>query len=109
MSTVQPASADQQRAGWRLLLAMLILCALVGRLCYLARPFDSDGAMFIYMGRLIAEGGRFGHDIVDNKLPSVGLMTSVVWRAFGANWPCYVLLGAGLSALATLLIARVAR
>ncbi|MBC8107258.1 MAG: hypothetical protein H7Z14_11760 [Anaerolineae bacterium] len=42
-----------------LLLALCVLSAILGRLCYLIRPFDSDGSMFIYMGRLISEGGRF--------------------------------------------------
>src|SRR4051812_30561924 len=93
----------------RCLIAVCILTALAGRLCYLVRPFDSDGAMFIYMGRLTAEGGRFGHDLVDNKFPTVGLITSAAWRAFGASWPCYVLLGVLLSAASTLLLSRAAR
>ena len=52
----------------------------VARLCYLSRPFDPDGAMFIYMGKLTAEGGRLCHDLIDNKFPSVGMMTSVPWQ-----------------------------
>jgi hypothetical protein len=89
--------------------ALCILSALAARLCYLARPFDSDGSMFIYMGRLVAEGGRFGHDLVDNKFPTVGLMTSACWRAFGATWPCYVILQTILSAASVLMLCRAAR
>jgi hypothetical protein len=69
-----------------LLLCLCVISAILGRLCYIVRPFDSDGSMFIYMGRLISEGGRFCHDLVDNKFPSVGLVTSVPWRLLGANW-----------------------
>jgi hypothetical protein len=65
--------------------------------------------MFIYMGRLISEGGRFGHELVDNKFPTVGLITSVPWRWFGANWPAYVLLGAAMSVVTTAMLARTAR
>jgi hypothetical protein len=109
MNSVGSISIDQPRAGGWLLLGTLILCALVSRLCYLIRPFDSDGAMFIYMGRLISEGGRFGHDLVDNKLPTVGLMTSACWRMFGAHWMPYVLLGAAMSMLAAWVLGRAAR
>src|SRR3954468_2629156 len=94
--------------AWWLLVTALVVSALVSRLCYLVRPFDSDGSMFIYMGRLVSEGGRFGHDLVDNKFPTVGLITSVAWRACGAHWTPYVLLGAGLSLAGCALLARMA-
>ena len=68
-----------------------------GAICI--RPFDSDGAMFIYMGRLISEGGRFGHELIDNKFPTVGLITSVPWRWFGPVWRQYVLLETAMSLL----------
>src|SRR5256885_4407487 len=92
-----------------LLLAFCIISALVGRLCYLARPFDSDGAIFVYQGKLISEGGRYVHDFVDNKFPTVGLITSFFWRIFGSWWPGYVISGAIMSAVACLFIARAAR
>ena len=56
--------------------------------------------MFVYLGKMTAEGGRMCHDLVDNKFPSVGLMTSFCWRIFGTWWTGYVLLGFA-SALAT--------
>jgi len=99
---------ERQRASWRLLVALCVFGAMLSRLVYLIRPFDSDGAMFIYMGRVISEGGRFCHDICDNKFPSVGLMTSICWRAFGANWPAYVLLGFCMSAITIATLARAA-
>ncbi len=104
-----PSISDRpHRAGWWILFALFFIAAMVSRLCYLVRPFDSDGAMFIYMGRLISEGGRFGHDLIDNKFPTVGLMTSFTWRLFGAHWAPYVLFGAGMSISAALILARAA-
>jgi uncharacterized membrane protein YjjP (DUF1212 family) len=78
----------------------------LGRLAYIIRPFDSDGAMFIYMGRVISEGGRFCHDLCDNKFPTVGLMTSAAWRLFGPVWCQYVLLETALSLTMAWLLAR---
>jgi hypothetical protein len=95
-----------RRYGLVVLIAICILSALVGRLSYLTHPFDSDGAMFIYMGKLVTEGGRVGYELIDNKFPTVGLMTSGYWRVFGDNWPAYVLLQMALSFAAAYLLAR---
>lgn len=65
--------------------------------------------MFIYMGKVVSEGGRVGVEMIDNKFPTVGLMTSGAWRLFGANWPAYVLLQTGMVALAITILARSAR
>ncbi|MGN6726163.1 MAG: hypothetical protein ACTHLZ_09615, partial [Tepidisphaeraceae bacterium] len=89
--------------------AVLVLAALVGRAVYCVTPVNSDTAMFVYAGKLVAAGGRPGVDLIDNKLPSVGLLMSVPYRAFGADWSAYGLLGFGLSVLASLLLARAAR
>ena len=91
-----------------MLVALIAFTALLGRFCYLIRPFDSDGSMFIYMGRLITEGGRFGHELVDNKFPTVGLITSVPWRWFGAVWWKYVVLETAMSGAMAWLLARAA-
>lgn len=101
-------SREGPHLGLALLVALCVLSALLSRVCYLVRPFDSDGSMFIYMGRLVSEGGRLGHELVDNKFPTVGLITSLPWRAFGANWLWYVLTGAALSLLGSLMLARIA-
>jgi hypothetical protein len=82
--------------------------ALVSRLSYLMRPWDPDGAIFIYMGRLVAEGGVFWQDLVDNKLPTVGFLTSIGWRTIGPWWAGYVLLQAGLAILACLALGQAA-
>jgi hypothetical protein len=96
-------------ATWWLLLGSLIVVAMISRLSHFLRPLEGDGAVFIYMGRIVSEGGRWGQDIVDNKFPTVGLMASFCWRLFGAYWPAYVLLGAGMSAIMMLALARAAR
>jgi len=88
---------------------VLVGCALFGRLAFLARPFDSDAAMFIYMGKMISHGVRLCHDLIDNKFPSVGLMTSVFWRAFGTWWPGYVLAQTAMVFTASALLARSAK
>jgi hypothetical protein len=45
---------------------------------------------------------------VDNKCPSVGLITSVPWKFFGANWSSYVLLGAAMSIASCAMLTRIA-
>ncbi len=69
---------------------------LLGRLVFVFHPFTSDGDVFIYMGKLVSDGGSVGRDMIDNKFPTVGLMTSILWRALGTNWPAYVLLQTAL-------------
>ncbi|HWP39647.1 MAG TPA: hypothetical protein VNL70_01890, partial [Tepidisphaeraceae bacterium] len=85
-----------------------LLTALAGRLAYLVRPFDHDAAMFVYLGKSVCDGQRFGHDIIDNKFPSVGLMTSLAWRMFGTCWPAYVLLQTVLALGGAWMLARAA-
>jgi len=90
-------------------IGLLIVCAIFSRCVFVIRPFDSDSAMFIYMGRLISEGGRFQHEIVDNKFPTVGLLMSAPWRILDSNWFAWVMLGAMLSAIACWRLAKAAR
>jgi hypothetical protein len=97
-----------RRALGGLLVIVCLASALAGRLVYLARPFDSDAAIFIYMGKLVTEGARYGHDIVDNKFPTVGLITSAPWRVFGDCWAGYVLLQTALAVAAAFYLARAA-
>jgi hypothetical protein len=80
--------------------------ALFGRFVYLVRPFDHDAAMFVYLGKSVCDGQRFCHDVIDNKFPSVGLFTSIFWRAFGTYWPGYVIAQALMCAAAVGLLAR---
>jgi hypothetical protein len=83
--------------------------ALIGRLSYLVRPFDADGAMFIYMGKLVSQGGRIGYELIDNKFPTVGLLTSPCWKMFGDCWAAYVLLQTALALTGAFLLARSAQ
>ncbi len=102
-------AATARRPAFFLCLVIFAALAFTGRLCEIYRPFSSDAAMFIYMGKLVSEGGRVGVEMIDNKFPTVGLMTSGAWRMFGGNWPAYVLLETGMVALAIVLMARSAR
>ncbi len=91
-------------------LGLIVVCsALLGRLCYIGRPFDYDAAIFIYTGKLIAGGGRLCHDLIDNKFPTVGLLTGVVWRVLGASWWMYIALQTVMSFACAGMLARTAR
>ncbi len=103
-----PRSVARRGLSFWLFVILCFFTAGLGRLGYIIRPFDSDGSMFIYMGRVICEGGRFCHDLVDNKFPTVGLITSVPWRMFGPVWCQYVLLETALSFTMAWLLARMA-
>ena len=105
-----PANPARSRALARqIAIALLIAGALFGRLCYLAKPFDHDARLFIYLGKLVCDGGRFSHDIIDNKFPTVGMMTSVAWKAMGLHWPAYVLAQTVMAIGAALLLGRMTR
>ena len=104
-SSSSSSSSSRAIARWALI-ATCLVAALVGRLSYLSQPFDDDGAMFIYLGRVVSDGGRFCHDVIDNKFPTVGLMTSLPCRAFGNWWPGYVLLQTAMGIGGAMLLAR---
>ncbi len=105
----RPASfTEAGTIGLRVLAAFLALAAVAVRLSFLSKPFAHDAGVFIYLGKMTGEGGRFCHDVIDNKLPTVGLLTSVLWRAFGPHWTCYVLTQLSLGLIAPLLLARLA-
>jgi hypothetical protein len=110
LPNVLPAKTQARgRTGDRalaFLIALLVTSALVGRLSYLAKPWDHDARMFVYLGKLVCDGGWYCHDVIDNKFPTVGMMTSVCWRAFGTFWPAYVLVQLAMAVGGALLLAR---
>jgi hypothetical protein len=61
------------------------------------------------MGKMVSEGGRLCHDLIDNKFPTVGLMTSVLWRALGTTWPAYIALQTTLSIAGACMLGAMAR
>jgi hypothetical protein len=105
---VAAQSRDRARRDVWILIAVCLLTSLLGRLSYLVRPFNADGAMFIYMGKLVTQGGRVGYELIDNKFPTVGLITSPCWQAFGYCWTGYVLLQQAMVLFAAWLLARTA-
>jgi hypothetical protein len=96
-----------QRALTSALIALCFLSALAGRFCFLVQPFDYDASIFIYMGKMTCQGGRLCHDLVDNKFPTVGLMTSIIWRFGGTCWPAYIVLQSALSVASAFMLSRV--
>lgn len=101
--------ADGRRLRRPYIVALVILaCALAGRIVFLSQPVNSDTAMFVYMGKLVTDGKQIGVDLVDNKLPSVGLIMSTPYRLIGDAWWGYTLLGIAMMTLAPLLLARAA-
>ncbi len=86
----------------------LVTCGLACRAVLIGQPVNSDSAMFVYMGKLVSQGGRMGVDLVDNKLPSVGLLMSAPYRLIGPHWWAYGLLGLAMSIAAMLLLTRAA-
>jgi hypothetical protein len=101
-------SSAKPQAFLRLFVFACLMTGLFGRFVYVCRPFDHDAAMFVYLGKSVCDGERFCHDVVDNKFPSVGLMTSVFWRAFGTYWPGYIFAQTLMCAAAVLMLARCA-
>jgi hypothetical protein len=91
-----------------LLVALCVFSAALGRFCFLLRPFDNDAAIFIYMGQMVFTGGRLCHDLIDNKFPTVGLMTSIIYKGLGTCWPAYIALQATLSLATALSLGRTA-
>ena len=72
----------------------------------LFRPFPGDGAMFIVMGKIVSQGGGIGREIIDNKFPTVGLLTSGGWALAGASWPIWEILLTAMGLAGPILLAR---
>lgn len=94
------------RRGVLVLVIVLWGIGLAGRGVFLFQSVNSDTAMFVYMGKLISDGARLGVDLIDNKLPSVGLLMSVPYQWIGEHWWGYTLVGIVLMTLAPLILAR---
>jgi hypothetical protein len=88
------------------LLAVCVVAAGLARLSFLAQPFQGDAAIYVYMGKILADGGRLYQDFFDTKYPSVALLTAPLWIIFGAEWSGYVLVQLVLGIGAPFLLAR---
>src|SRR5207244_5913571 len=84
------------------LLTVLVVAAMLPRVAFLARPFESDAGLYIYMGKTLATGQTLYRDFYETKLPGVPLLTAGLYRLFGDRWWPYVL----LQGLMTLIAAR---
>lgn len=101
------APADRSRtAGASAVLALVVIAALLSRVGFLARPFESDSGLYIYMGKTLVEGQTLYRDFYETKTPGVALFTAGLYRVFGDSWAPYVFLQAGMTLLAAWLMAR---
>lgn len=82
------------------LLGVCGIMAAVGRAGFIGKPFGDDPAVFIYMGKFVAEGGQLYRGLFDTKPPGVAMVMSGLWRVLGTWWVGYVLLQMLLSAAA---------
>jgi hypothetical protein len=69
-------------------------------------PFQSDGGLYVYMGKVVAEGGVLYRDFYENKPPGVALVTALCWRLFHTHWVAYVAMQWALTIIASALLAR---
>lgn len=88
---------------------VVVALAFLFRCAFLMVLYDGDTELFVYMGKLVNDGGRMGIDLIDNKLPTVGLLMSVPQRWLGASWTGYGLLSIALAVASVAMLARAAR
>jgi hypothetical protein len=85
-------------------LAICVVAAGLARLSFLAQPFQGDAAIYVHLGKILADGGRLYQDFFDTKYPSVALLVAPLWIIFGAEWSGYVLVQMALGIGAPLLL-----
>jgi hypothetical protein len=88
------------------LITVCILFALISRLAWLGRPFFNDAGLYVAIGKVVADGGRFYSDIWDTKLPSVAALMWPIYLVFGRSWFLYVICQLVLAIAAAFLISR---
>ncbi|HSI32808.1 MAG: hypothetical protein ACAI43_25440 [Phycisphaerae bacterium] len=104
------APARTRATPW--VIPTLIVVALLPRVGFLARPWESDAGLYAYMGKVVAEPAKFGQlyrDFYETKPPGVALLTAGLHRAFGTHWPTWVALQAVLALAAAAALAQAAR
>ncbi len=87
---------SQGTAQFHLALAVALLIALVSRLSFLGEPFKNDSGIYIYLGKVLWQGGRLYHDFWETKLPTVPLIMAPIYALFQNHWMPYVLLQAAM-------------
>jgi hypothetical protein len=106
MSRRRQLAPSVRPGGGALLIALLVIVAMLPRVAFLARPFESDAGLYIYMGKALATDQTLYHDFYETKLPGVPLMTAGLYRLFGDQWWAYVMLQAIMTLIAAHLLAR---
>src|SRR5438552_6557301 len=95
-------------AAGKLALGGAIALAIVSRVGFLSAPLQNDAGIYIYMGKVLATGGRLYQDFYETKFPTVALFTAPLYLAFGAHWIFYVLFQLALALVAPFVLARAA-
>jgi hypothetical protein len=90
------------------LLVIVGVAAILPRVGFLVHPFESDGGLYIYMGKCLASGQTIYRDFYETKLPGVPLFTAGLYRIFGDHWWPYVLLQTAMAMAAAGLLAKAA-
>lgn len=110
MSTIalSPNRARSPAAVNKVIWPMVVLgiLAMIPRIGFLARPFESDSGLYVYMGKVVVEGRVLYHDFFETKPPGVALFTAGLFKVFGHHWAPYVLLQAGMTLAGAYLLAR---
>jgi hypothetical protein len=101
-------SVPQNRAGSYWFLAICTLCALIGRAAFLKYPFLVDSGVFVYTGKVVADGQHLYRDFFDTKFPGVGLFMAFPWRLFGNHWFPYIVVQTLASLGGAAMLARTA-
>ena len=102
--TAPAGSSRGIRAG--VLLTVIVVGALIPRVGFLARPFESDSGLYIYIGKALVEGQTLYRDFYETKTPGVALFTAGLYRVFGDHWWPYVLLQGAMTLVAGYVLAR---
>jgi len=95
------------RSVWVAGLAVALF-ALALRSCFVIEQYDGDMELFAYMGKLVGQGGRIGIELIDNKLPMVGVLMWPFYKLIGGWWAGYALLSIAMAIATTVLIGHAA-
>ena len=101
------AASREARPVWIVAIGV-VLIALALRLCFLTVLYDGDMELFVYMGKLVSQGGRIGIELIDNKLPTVGLLMFLPYELLGNWWAGYALLSILMAVASVLIMTRTA-
>jgi hypothetical protein len=93
-------------SAFRWVVAACVVIAVGSRLSFLGDPFKNDAGIYIYLGKVLWEGGKLYSDFWETKFPSVPLIMAPLYAVFGAHWFGYVLVQAAMGIAGAWILAR---